>query len=114
MYYNPYNYFPDVYSDLDVRQGINTFFEHINETGLSFTINSGNNLPFLGDFWNDRLSSVRVAPRTVVLLYEHRDFGGRNISLVNRGILPEFSIFTPHLYFLMTKLHRFELFEFAK
>ncbi|PFB89779.1 hypothetical protein CN273_00070, partial [Bacillus thuringiensis] len=57
----------------------NTFYEHI------FTLNSGERLSYVGDPWNDRISSVLVAPLTLVVLYEHRGFGGRVRYLVNTG-----------------------------
>ena len=84
MYYNPYNDNPDVYSDLDVRQGINRFYEHINGTGMSITLNSGNDLASTGP-WGDNISSVLVAPRTLVILFEHINFGGDVKILENRS-----------------------------
>jgi hypothetical protein len=87
-YYGPYNYNPDVYSDLDVRQGINRFYEHINGGGMSFIVVTGSDLEYVGEPWNDRISSVRVAPRTLVVLYEHRGFRGRIVQLINRSNSP--------------------------
>ena len=77
MFYNTSGY------DLNVRAPVNTFYEHINGSGESFNLNSGDKLAYVGNEWNDRISSVLVAPRTVVILYEHINFTGRKKSLFN-------------------------------
>ncbi len=68
-FYNQYSY------NLNFRGPVNTFYEHINGVGMSFTLNSGE-IVICRDPWNDRISSVLVAPLTLVVLYEHRGFGG--------------------------------------
>ncbi len=91
MIYNPYHYSPhyenpyydNPYNYLDVQHRVNRFFEHIDGTGSSFTMNSGDRLSYVGDPWNDRISSVRVAPNTLVILYEHINFRGRKKILEN-------------------------------
>lgn len=97
MFYNPYNYNPHVYSNLDVRQDINRFYEHINGMGRYLSLKSGDSLTSLDAA--DYLSSVSVAPRTLVVLHEHRDFRGRNILLVNKGNSSELLNLHTHLDF---------------
>ncbi|MDM5210471.1 beta/gamma crystallin domain-containing protein [Peribacillus sp. NJ4] len=80
MYYHPYNY-----SYLDERVLVNTFYVHANGGGASFTLNTGDSMAFVGDLWNDQISSLRVAPKTQVILYEHINFGGRKKILTNRS-----------------------------
>ncbi|EJQ86857.1 hypothetical protein IGW_05332 [Bacillus cereus ISP3191] len=84
-HYNSSNYDPDSYENIDVRQGTVQFFEHINATGSSFNVNLGNDVEYVGDVWNDKISSVRCPPRSLVALYEHRGFKGRVILLITRG-----------------------------
>jgi hypothetical protein len=55
------------------------FYEHISFNGASFTANA--DMPFVGQEWNDRISSVRVPPGKTVVLYEHRDYGGQSLTL---------------------------------
>lgn len=55
------------------------FYEHISFNGTSFTANA--DMPFVGQEWNDRISSVRVPPGKTVVLYEHRDYGGQSLTL---------------------------------
>lgn len=86
MFYNPYDYNPhydDPYHYVEVQHRVNRFFEHIDGNGASFTLNSGDRLSYVGDAWNDRISSVRVAPKTLVVLYEHINFTGRKKLLEN-------------------------------
>ena len=87
MYNNPYEYNQYNYND-DFRQSVNRFYEHINGGGLHFTLNSGNRLSYVGDPWNDRISSVLVAPRTLVILYTHINFGHPVKILENSGSTP--------------------------
>lgn len=79
MFYNQYSY------NLNFRGPVNTFYEHINGGGSSFTMNSGEFKEVLEDWWNDRISSVRCPPRSLVALYEDRGFKGRVILLITRG-----------------------------
>ncbi|WP_353957735.1 beta/gamma crystallin domain-containing protein [Peribacillus sp. NJ4] len=81
MYYHPYNN----YSHSVERALVNTFYHHINEGGASFTLNTGDSMAFVGDLWNDQISSVVVAPKTQVILYEHINFSGRKKILTNRS-----------------------------
>ncbi|AWC33027.1 hypothetical protein ACRS6Y_16175 [Bacillus cytotoxicus] len=83
MFYDQYSY------NLNFRGPVNTFYEHINGAGSSFTMNSGEFKEVLEDWWSDRISSVLVAPLTLVVLYQHRGFGGRVRYLVNTGNSPQ-------------------------
>ncbi|MGM2748643.1 hypothetical protein BK718_03320 [Bacillus thuringiensis serovar andalousiensis] len=83
MYYNnPYEY------NDDIRQYVNRFYEHIDGQGMSFTLNSGERLSYVGDPWNDRISSVLVAPKTLVILYTHINYGHPVKILENNGNSP--------------------------
>ncbi|MCA1048134.1 peptidase inhibitor family I36 protein [Bacillus toyonensis] len=79
-----YHYNSYEYND-DVRQPVNRFYEHINGGGMSFTLNSGERLSYVGDPWNDRISSVSVAPRTLVILYTDINYGHPVKILENFG-----------------------------
>ncbi|CAM3931313.1 beta/gamma crystallin domain-containing protein [Mesobacillus zeae] len=83
MIYNHLGY------DLDVRASVNTFYEHINGDGHKYTLLSGESQEYVGDWWNDRISSVRVGPKTLVILFEHRGFKGRIKYLENLGDTPQ-------------------------
>ncbi len=102
--YNSYEY-----SD-DVRQSVNRFYEHINGEGMSFTLNSGE-IVICGNPWNDRISSVRVAPKTLVILYTHINYGHPVKILENWGNTPALLIF---IVILMMWFHQLKLFEFSK
>lgn len=85
MYYLDYTYMND---QLNINQSVNSFFEHINATGSSFRMNTREYMEYVGDVWNDKISSVRVAPKTIVILYEHRGFQGYRLPLINRSNSP--------------------------
>ncbi|MEK4504300.1 peptidase inhibitor family I36 protein [Bacillus sp. FSL R12-0069] len=87
MYYNSYEYNTDV-QHTNFQQFVNRFYEHINGTGMSFTLNSGSNLPYVGNPWNDKISSVSVAPKTLVILYKDAKFGPPVKILENSGNIP--------------------------
>ncbi|MCW7541294.1 basic secretory protein-like protein [Aquabacterium sp. A7-Y] len=55
------------------------FYEHVNFQGASFCSNADNG--WVGSSWNDRISSVKVAPGAQVTLHEHRNHGGRTLTL---------------------------------
>ncbi|PFB89775.1 hypothetical protein CN273_00055 [Bacillus thuringiensis] len=80
-----YNKNTNDYSNLNIRNNINTFYEHINGGGARFTIFSGDSSSFAGGGWGDNISSVTVAPHTLVILFEHRNFQGDFYKLINNG-----------------------------
>jgi hypothetical protein len=55
------------------------FYEHINYQGASFCASADNG--WIGNAWNDRVSSVRVPAGASVELYEHINYGGRVLKL---------------------------------
>ena len=55
------------------------FYEHINYQGASFCATADSN--WVGNAWNDRISSVKVPAGSQATLYEHVSFGGRNLVL---------------------------------
>lgn len=55
------------------------FYEHVNYQGASFCTSA--NSSWVGQSWNDRVSSVKVKSGYKVQLYEHSNYGGRSITL---------------------------------
>ena len=53
-----------------------TLYEHINYGGQSFHMTEGQSYAYLGDAWNDRVSSVQVSPRCELITYQHINYGG--------------------------------------
>lgn len=52
------------------------YYEHINFTGASVEIREGTNRRYVGDKWNDKISSAACHTYCDMTIYEHRDFGG--------------------------------------
>lgn len=52
-------------------------FEHADFSGRGRAVASGQSVPWVGNGWNDRISSVSCSPRCRLDVWEHRDFGGR-------------------------------------
>ncbi|MDM5215063.1 beta/gamma crystallin domain-containing protein [Peribacillus sp. NJ4] len=77
MFYSPNS------DDLNLRAPVNTFYEHINGGGHYYTLLSGESEEYVGDWWNDRLSSIRVAPRTLIIIFQHRGFRGSSATFEN-------------------------------
>ncbi len=55
------------------------FFENANYTGASFCTDTSN--PWVGNAWNDRVSSVQLPPGTQVTLFENSQYGGRTVTI---------------------------------
>lgn len=54
-------------------------FEHVNFSGRQLCFGPGQSIPIIrsyGDFWNDRISSIAVAPGFVVRACQHDGFQG--------------------------------------
>lgn len=62
-----------------------TYYEHINGGGANYYLVAGLAQSYVGDAWNDRISSLRLGPKTLTLLFEHRDFKGRMRYFDNLG-----------------------------
>ena len=75
MFNNPYSN--------DYRAPESTFYEHINGTGDFFSLPSGYEVAHLGGYWNDKISSIRVAPKTLIIVFQHRDFKGSSATFDN-------------------------------
>jgi hypothetical protein len=90
VFYNSSSYNPHFYNLQDVRQTDNIFYEHINGGGSSFPLRTGSSIASISHIWNDQISSVSVAPRTLVLLFEHPNFRGSTKLLENYGTTPAF------------------------
>jgi hypothetical protein len=52
-----------------------TFYEHAGFDGAKLDVGEGGN-EWIGDWWNDRVSSVEVDAGCTVRVYQHIDFGG--------------------------------------
>ena len=62
------------------RGGPVCVYEHANFAGRQLCFRPGENVPSLrryGEFWNDRVSSIVVAPGFVVRVCQHDNFSGR-------------------------------------
>ncbi|WP_157603946.1 peptidase inhibitor family I36 protein [Rhizobacter sp. Root1221] len=55
------------------------YFEHANYQGKSFCGSADNN--WLGNAWNDRISSVKVKAGYKLQLFQHIAYGGRSVTL---------------------------------
>ena len=53
-----------------------TMFEHINYGGGTFHIPEHQSYTYLGDVWNDRVSSVQVSAQCQLITYQHVNYGG--------------------------------------
>ncbi|MBP1082761.1 MULTISPECIES: hypothetical protein [Bacillus] len=76
-------------ADVGILSGTDYFFEHANRGGRFVRLSSGTNVWATGvrwgSFWNDRFSSLSVAPWSWVNLYEHNGYdnfmvGYRNLT----------------------------------
>jgi hypothetical protein len=74
-------------ADVGILSGTEYFYEHTNRGGRYVTLSSGTSTWATGvrwgDFWNDRISSLSVAPWSWVTLYEHNNYGGFSLSYRN-------------------------------
>jgi uncharacterized protein YraI len=52
------------------------FYEHFNYKGDSFCVESGEQANWVGDSWNDRISSVKVKGGAAVRVFEHANYAG--------------------------------------
>lgn len=53
-----------------------TMYEHINYGGNTFYIAEQQSYTYLGNAWNDRVSSVQVSDRCQLITYQHINYGG--------------------------------------
>ncbi|OQX25978.1 MAG: hypothetical protein BWK80_12825 [Desulfobacteraceae bacterium IS3] len=60
------------------------FYEHTNAQGSSFSSGAGKS-NFVGNRWNDKISSVWVGEGYKVTVYEHTGFGGKSQTLYGRN-----------------------------
>lgn len=61
-----------------------TYFLDANWAGSSETVEDGDALAWIGDRWNDRISSIDCDPRCELIAYEHIDYGGARQSYRGR------------------------------
>jgi len=60
-----------------------TVYEHANYQGYSFIFDSGTKQPYVGDAWNDKISSVQVSNGCALTGYLHANFGGDSETFGN-------------------------------
>lgn len=53
-----------------------TVYEHIDYGGAKMRLASGQNMAFVGQFWNDKVSSVRLGNRCRLTAYQHANYKG--------------------------------------
>lgn len=58
-------------------------FEHENFAGAEYIVNNGENadVDYVGDGWNDRISSAVVMPNCKIALFEHANHEGSSLTL---------------------------------
>ena len=57
-------------------------YEHANYGGASYHVFNGQgNVAWIGDWWNDKVSSVHVSPGCQITLYEHANYSGMPYTL---------------------------------
>lgn len=61
------------------------FYEHFNYKGDSFCVDSGEEASWVGDSWNDRISSIKVKGGAAVRVYQHANYEG-NAATVRRSV----------------------------
>jgi hypothetical protein len=54
-------------------------YEHQNFGGHTFTIRGDYDLSYIGDRWNDKVSSIACHPRCTFTIYADRDFRGARL-----------------------------------
>jgi hypothetical protein len=59
-----------------VRGGGCTYFWHADYQGERGEISEGADMRWIGQRWNDQISSVQCAPGCWLIAYEHADYGG--------------------------------------
>ena len=55
------------------------YFEHAHFDGARRSIGAGVSRNYVGDNWNDQISSIACYPGCAVTVYEHRDFAGARV-----------------------------------
>nr|WP_295972997.1 hypothetical protein [uncultured Bacillus sp.] len=91
---------PSFHTNATIKSGTDYFYEHTSNQnyGKYVTISSGTWVKATGvrwgSFWNDRISSLNVAPWSWVTLYQHNNYGGYAITFSNRSSYYLFSNLT--------------------
>jgi hypothetical protein len=69
--------------------GTNYFYEHASfdsrGLGAYITLSVGSSYYYVGNSWNDRISSLHIYPSSYVTLYQHWHYEGYYLTLVNNG-----------------------------
>ena len=56
------------------------YYQHANFEGEQRAITDGTGRRYVGDHWNDQISSIACRPGCSVTVYEHRDYGGAHMT----------------------------------
>ncbi|HEV7277246.1 MAG TPA: SH3 domain-containing protein [Devosiaceae bacterium] len=67
------------------------FYEHFNYKGDSFCVDSGEEANWVGDGWNDRISSIKVKGGAAVRVYQHASYEGASATV--RRSVPQLNNF---------------------
>jgi hypothetical protein len=71
------------------------FYEHFNYKGDSFCVKSGEDASWVGDAWNDRISSIKVKGGASVRIFEHADYQGAEATA--RRSVPQLNKFNDQI-----------------
>ena len=67
---------------------ISSFYEHIDMKGARLDVRLGTQIRYVGDRWNDKISSVHPACNgSWTILYQHADFRGDALAIENSNNL---------------------------
>ncbi len=64
-------------------------FEHANFGGARLPVRPGQ-FSFVGEGWNDRISSIQCTPGCRMIAYEHANFGGARQGFGTTGFVGQF------------------------
>lgn len=63
---------------------VSSFYEHINMQGAQFNVYVGTNVAYVGDRWNDRISSINPAcDGSWTVVYQHANYKGDALAIQN-------------------------------
>lgn len=66
------------------NRSISNFYQHIDMKGARFDVRVGTRVYYVGDRWNDQISSVNPAcTGRWTVMYQHRDFRGEGLAIEN-------------------------------
>ena len=60
------------------------FFADVQYGGDSFP--AGSEIAFVGDDWNDKISSIQIPPGKMLVIYQDANFGGESLTLTENVV----------------------------